>query len=200
MGWKGTGKYLCGGCKAKGIINPLTESNCSPSVFKRRAGSCRQCMNEESKEWGEKNILKRKEARIKKYRENPEFFIGISKRYLRTIKGRHTVFKSKVKYESILDTDSILNLNFYAELVRDNECHYCLGPLGEVGHGLDCMDNDIGHRCFNVVPCCKSCNQKKMNDTTYEEMMLLAPALREIRRRREAAIRGADSVLDAVAC
>lgn len=185
MGWKGTGKYLCGGCKKKGIIKPLTEDNCSPSVFKRRAGSCRECMVADSVVWNQKNILKRKEARIKKYQENREYLIDISKRYLRTVKGRHNVLKSKIKYECIPQTDPILSLNFYAELIKDNECHYCLGSLGPVGHGLDCMNNDLGHQSFNTVPCCKSCNQKKMNDTTYEEMMLLAPALREIRRRRE---------------
>ena len=182
---KRLGKCLCSGCKGKGIIKPLTEDNCCPSVFKKRKGSCRECMREDSLTWGRLNPGKRKAANDKYTDLHPETVLVHGRKWLRTFKGRHRALKYKSTEDGIPKEDPILNLRFYTELIRDSICHYCLGPLNATSHGLDCMDNDLGHRGFNVVPCCKSCNQKKMNDTTYEEMMLLAPALREIRRRRE---------------
>lgn len=127
------------------------------------------------------NSVRMREHRLK----NPRACCARVMKYHRTFKGRFLVLKSKTKKENNPSTDLLNNLNFYTEIIRDNECHYCLGPLGKTSHALDRMDNNIGHLCFNVVPCCKSCNQKKMNDTSYEEMMLLVPALREIRKRRE---------------
>ena len=192
MGWKGTGKHICGGCKKKGIITPFTQDNCAPSVFKRRLGLCRDCKKEEGRKWNEDNKERRREI-SRRYREqNGTTVTRAAHVYHRSFKGKHDVLKSKTKLEKISKHDPILKLRFYTELIRDNECHYCCGPLNPTSHSLDAIDNGLGHASFNVVPCCKSCNQKKMNDTTYEEMMLLAPALREIRRRREAA-----NVLDA---
>jgi len=191
MGWKGTGKYICSGCKKKGIINPLTKDNCAPSVFKRRLGLCRDCKKKESSDWNEKNKTRRKEIANKYRQQNGTVVTQAARAYHRSFKGKHKALVSKIRREGIPSNDPILNLNFYIELIRDNECHYCLGSLNPTSHSLDAMDNKVGHRCFNVVPCCRSCNQKKMNDMTYEEMMLLAPALREIRRRRETANVGA---------
>jgi hypothetical protein len=187
MGWKGTGKCLCSSCKSQGIIKHLTEGNCSPSVFKKRAGDCRACMAKQSVEWRKNNPEKRKQIEKRSYEKRGARSV---KKYNRTPRGKHKVLIYKTQHEGIPKEDLLLSLNFYVELIRDNECHYCLGPLNPTSHSLDCMENELGHLCFNVAPCCKSCKQKKMNDTSYEEMMLLAPVLREIRRRREIADAG----------
>jgi len=104
--------------------------------------------------------------------------------YRRTFRGRHSVLKVALRKEKISRKDPLWSLEFYTALIQDGICHYCFGPLNLYGAGLDCMNNEIGHVGFNVVPCCRSCNQKKMHDLSYEEMMLLAPVLREIVRRR----------------
>lgn len=184
MGYKGTGKRLCSGCKTKGIATILTADNCPPSVFKKGMGNCRACAREQaSRKTPNPEAMKKASD---KYRfSHLEIVRERTRKGHRTVSGRHTRLKFRIKNDNVPITDLIFSLSFYAELIRDNECHYCLGPLNVTGLGLDRIDNSLGHFCFNVVPCCKSCNQKKSCDTTYDEMTLLAPALREIRRRRE---------------
>lgn len=104
--------------------------------------------------------------------------------YSRQIKYRHMKLKKLMRDEAIPETDYLYHLNFYAEIIKDNECNYCGGMLPPTGTGLDRMNNSLSHTCYNVVPCCSMCNRKKSNDWSYEEMMLLSPALREIRIRR----------------
>lgn len=194
---KGTGNKQCSACNVRGIYTPLTKENCSPSIFKRGYGDCRTCSANRLKTQRVEHPEISKRA-TKRYRDKyPERVKRTVSRSRRLISVRHskllTLFKTR--REQIPQTDLIYSRHFYEELVRDGACHYCLGPLSPTGHGLDRINNSLSHSAFNVVPCCKSCNQKKSYDTTYDEMMLLAPALREIRKRREAAC-GKESALD----
>jgi len=105
-------------------------------------------------------------------------------KYYQTPDGKHSKLRRELKSESVPKTDPLWSINFYLELIQDDECHYCSGPLIG-GHVLDRADNDLGHVCYNVVPCCWCCNELKGIRLSYEEMTLLAPTLREIRLRRE---------------
>lgn len=49
------------------------------------------------------------------------------------------------------------------QLLLKYPCHYCDGKLNETGVGLDRIDSSQGYIATNVVPCCKLCNQAKMN-------------------------------------
>lgn len=102
-----------------------------------------------------------------------------------SVSRRHSNLYRSLRIEKVPETNLIWNLNFYTQLVLDNECHYCGGPLPKKGHGLDRLNSSIGHVCYNVVPCCGSCNGLKGHVISYEEMMILRPGLFEIRRRRE---------------
>ena len=95
--------------------------------------------------------------------------------------GRHTHLKKCLRAEGIDKSDLIWSLNFYAALIQDNECHYCLGSLSPTGHALDRRDSSRGHEASNVVPCCWPCNSIKGKYWEYEHMMLLAPKLRSLR-------------------
>lgn len=117
-------------------------------------------------------------------KKHPDVVRRIGRKFTKTLKGRHTAVRQALRKEKVSRKDLLWHINFYAELIRDGQCHYCLGLLNPISHGLDCKNNQIGHRCFNVVPCCGACNWKKMKDVTYEEMMLLTPVLRLIRERR----------------
>lgn len=78
-------------------------------------------------------------------------------------------------------------------------CHYCEAIIewqpfyakqGEAGHQkyfLDRKDNTLGYAKDNLVVCCTSCNMVRGSRFTYEEFLLLAPALKLIRLRREGA-------------
>lgn len=94
--------------------------------------------------------------------------------------GRHTHLKKQLRNEGISSSDPIWSLNFYAALIVDNECHYCLGPLSPTGHALDRRNSSYGHTATNVVPCCWPCNVIKGKYWEYEHMMLLAPKLRRL--------------------
>jgi hypothetical protein len=102
----------------------------------------------------------------------------------RTPKRRHKTLLCFLRKEGIQSSDLLWSFNFYSHLIADVSCHYCLGLLNQTGAGLDRVENNTGHTCYNVVPCCRKCNRIKGNDTSYEEMMLLAPVLREIVRRK----------------
>ena len=168
-------KGLCGNC---GIV--LAPENAHLSVIKRGGGNCKLCRKicydsrqDEIKAWRTQYSLKNK----KRDSEN-------NKVYHRRFDGRHKVLRRVLKKDGVPHTDSLWNFNFYCELIKDLKCHYCLGPLSETGGALDRIINSLKHTCDNVVPCCRRCNRIKGNDVSYEEMMILAPALREIDAKR----------------
>ena len=187
-------KGRCGRCEVK-----LDESNCSPAILINGHGNCRTCRNAYMRAYGAKNkdVIARKNKavyaknvdRYRSYRRayyvnHKEERLAWHKKHIRTPRGRHGQVKGALRRDGVPSTDALWSLNYYTEIIRDVICHYCLGPLNPSSHALDRMDNNSPHACWNVVPCCWWCNERKKADLSYDEMMLLAPALREIRRRR----------------
>ena len=83
-------------------------------------------------------------------------------------------------------------------LAQIKDCHYCGAtiPWSEwstgskrysKGYFLDRKDNSGGYERDNVVVCCTDCNRARGARYSYDEFMLLAPALRQIRLMRETA-------------
>jgi len=176
------------------------ESNSALFTLERGFGKCRNCnsvyMRKYNAENNEKVAKKNKENYLKNadryrgyrksyYVNHKEERLAWYKKHRATPRARHTQVKEALRKELIPATDPLWGLNYYAELIKDGICHYCLGPLNQSSHALDRMDNNSPHACWNVVPSCWWCNERKKADLSYEEMMLLVPALREIRRRRE---------------
>lgn len=133
------------------------------------------------KQWRKDNV-----SAVQEYRKVHADEIQLyQKEISKTPKRRHNALKSILKREGVSFTDPLWRFNFYFELIRDFQCHYCGGLLNPTSHALDRRDNSFAHVSFNVVPCCWSCNQRKKSDLSYEEMMILSPALRKIRLLRE---------------
>ncbi len=125
------------------------------------------------------------QAKSKKYRlDNRERMLSLSRNRDYSLKGRLNVLRCLMKKEGVSSDDLLWRPNFYAALIQDSSCHYCLGALNATGCGLDRISNVVGHVGFNVLSCCRQCNRIKGNDISYEEMMVLAPALRKIRTER----------------
>lgn len=49
----------------------------------------------------------------------------------------------------------------YRSVIGDGICHWCNGRISGNGIGLDRIDNSIGYRIDNVVPCCVPCNMER---------------------------------------
>lgn len=62
-------------------------------------------------------------------------------------------------------------------------CVYC----GYSSDGVDRLDNKKGHIKSNCVPCCKECNCARMDNFTYDEMLIIGQAIKLIKARRHTA-------------
>lgn len=72
-----------------------------------------------------------------------------------------------------------LDEEFIQEKLKE-VCTYCQFP----STGLDRLDNNLPHIKSNCIPCCMECNVARNNHFTYEEMLILGKAIREIKLNR----------------
>jgi 5-methylcytosine-specific restriction endonuclease McrA len=88
-----------------------------------------------------------------------------------------------------------INLTYdeFLEFVNIKKCHYCNILIEWTKHlngtslrtNMDRKNNDMEYNKENIVVCCTDCNRTKGDRFTYEEFMLLAPTLKEIRNLRK---------------
>lgn len=102
----------------------------------------------------------------------------------RSPKTRHALLKKVLRRENVPEHDPLWSLDIYTAFIESSSCHYCSGELNSTGIGLDAKKRELGHQHGNVVPCCWECNQVKNAVFSYEEMLILRPALRRIRKNR----------------
>ena len=117
--------------------------------------------------------------------------IALLRRINWSLLGRFiTLFLYRVNDRSL---DVTLSFRKFLGLTRITKCHYCGGHIRwsvyatkgtSFGYNLDRKDNTRGYHIDNVVVCCGRCNRVKGDNLTYDEMLLLSPALQEITRRR----------------
>lgn len=104
------------------------------------------------------------------------------KRYNTSIKGRYRRGKSGAKIRGIV---WMITLEEYESIVTGKSCEYCKGPLGNVGVGLDRIDNERAYVVGNVTPCCGTCNMIKGEHLSYREMKLIAALIKSLRAEYE---------------
>ena len=105
------------------------------------------------------------------------------RKHVKTIKGRYAHYRSN----AILIRKISFHLTFEQFKELDvKPCHYCQSPASRTGMGLDRVNNDLGYKIENVVPCCAPCNRYKYTDVTYDQMKIigrhLANALKELEK------------------
>ena len=77
------------------------------------------------------------------------------------------------KKEKICDLDR----EFLVNEIFNKSCTYCNTTKNI---GCDRVDNTLGHLKTNVIPCCKICNTTRMNNFSYDEMLLLGKVIQKI--------------------
>ena len=70
--------------------------------------------------------------------------------------------------------------------IAEQPCVYCGYPpaAGRTGGGLDRKDSARGYEVDNVVPCCTECNLAKLDHFTYDEMLVIGAAIRQVKDAR----------------
>lgn len=102
-----------------------------------------------------------------------------------------TKFKKLVYNAKRRNINCNLSYENYLDFTEIKFCHYCEKKINwdpyyaPDCHFLDRKNNNVGYIVNNCVICCFSCNDLKSNEFTYEEFMLLAPVLKQIRLARE---------------
>ncbi len=81
--------------------------------------------------------------------------------------------------------DFSLAFQDFLVFTQQKECTYCgypvyWKPYGPSCYNLDRKDNAAGYVLPNLAVCCKVCNRVKSDEFSYEEMLLIAPVLRQI--------------------
>jgi hypothetical protein len=103
------------------------------------------------------------------------------------IEERHTLVRDILLSNHVHKNDPLWRPKYYAELVFDDECYYCKGPLSSDRPSLDLKYGSHAlYQAYNVVPSCTFCMQLRgLNSLTFEEMEILSPALELIQQRKE---------------
>jgi hypothetical protein len=102
--------------------------------------------------------------------------------------ARHESVKGLLYSDQVPRTDPLWSSRYYSELVADNECHFCRGPLELNAPCLDSKQQDsYQYEAHNVVVTCRFCmSMRSWNSLSFEEMKILSPALELIRIQRKA--------------
>lgn len=159
---------VCTRCKE---IKPVAEFSKHSSREDGLQPCCKVC----NKEYRSKPEV---EQRRKEY--SKEYYKG----YYTNPKARFSSARRQAAGRSLPFT---LTLEQYMEAITP-ECAYCDGFFGKViqGTGLDRLDNSRGYEPGNIVSCCKTCNQVRMDILTSEETRAAVQAVIALRKQGEA--------------
>ena len=144
---------------------------------KEKIKKYRQEHKEEKKKYNAEYRKANREALNKKkseymrcyYKTHKENWLDFSK----TQKGRANNLLSSYKHndKKYNRGECTLTGQWIVDNIFTKTCHYC-GEDDWQKLGCDRIDNALPHTPDNVVPCCKSCNDKK-GTTEYQEFMRL---------------------------
>lgn len=145
-----------------------------------KSGKCRKCTAARSKKW---------------YALNRAKWLERNKRVARTTRGRFIHGVSLAKHRGVPWT---LSFEEYAAKVA-LPCHYCGHPLNEAGVGLDQVVAGRGYDATSVQ-CCAACNKAKSDYFTYEEMIVIGAAIKQVKDARMQEVQGDGILLQQQVC
>lgn len=112
---------------------------------------------------------------------------GYNARHHGTIAAKYSQCKTQAKKRNKVFT---LTLAEFMALRSGRPCTYCGHDLPKVGVGLDQKVPGLGYTVENAVPCCTECNVAKSDRFTYDEMLVIGAAIRQVKDARRSAEAG----------
>jgi hypothetical protein len=158
--FKITSHQRCCSCKSAVLLSEFHTDNRRPSGLR---GTCKNCKREKQKVY-------------KTTEKGYAVFKKASNKFVRTNYGRFAHLVNIAKKKGM---ECTLTLEHFSKLI-EKSCEYCGGKLEETGYGLDRKNNKEGYTVDNVVPCCKICNQTKMDIFSFDEMKEIGKIIRRI--------------------
>lgn len=77
-----------------------------------------------------------------------------------------------------------LTIDEYKNLIEQIKCFYCESKISwsdKKDWSIDRLDNKLGYKYSNCVAACKSCNTRKSNVYTVQEMKIIGQAIKNLR-------------------
>lgn len=83
--------------------------------------------------------------------------------------------------------DFTLTLKEFTEIIM-RRCFYCDDAPNNISqgvlyNGIDRIDSSLGYIKNNIVTCCNTCNRIKSDIFTFEDMLTLSNALKNVMKR-----------------
>ena len=149
---------------------PITFTIKKNGKYNKKCDECRKKQNEYGRESRKKNkagvVVKRKRAREKKKRENPEGLMEMD-RMNNAKRNKQEQTEPKSKLRAIKNSAKKREIPFAKEDwdVMENRledpCDLCGAKDGVFLNGLDRIDSSKGYMAENTVACCQMCNVTK---------------------------------------
>ena len=128
----------CSKCKVEHSIDKFHKDKIQKSGYHPW---CRSCRRKNRIKWSDNN----RELHLKRLID-----------YSQTLKGRLVSIKTCAKRRGY---EFHVTLEEYEKHIWNKPCNYC---GGKTQNGIDRVDNSIGYKIENCVPCCKDCNKMKL--------------------------------------
>jgi hypothetical protein len=161
---------VCNHCGEEKPLSEMSKEKKNGKIYYRRR--CHKCDSARKIKWQKENYDKYSEsqAQVLKRRREQRSALEESHKYI------YWDSRGSDKKKAL---DNDLTKEFIRDLIAEG-CRYC----GEtnIRMTLDRIDNTIGHTQNNVIPCCIRCNIVK-RDMPYEAWLMIAPAMREARKK-----------------
>ena len=103
----------------------------------------------------------------------------------RSIERRNKNGISDITYEKYLEFTKIKQCTYCGDSINWQPNTNTLGKKSQHGHWLDRKDNTKGYYLDNVVVCCRICNRTKTNEYSYDEMLIIGKAIKQVKERRK---------------
>lgn len=91
-----------------------------------------------------------------------------------------SAYKHRDIYLGVAPCD--IDIDWMIDNIIKKPCVYC-GDTTRIG--CDRIDNNKGHTKDNVVPCCYECNCARNNNFSYDEMLIIGKAIKNVKQLRQ---------------